>query len=272
MSVTQSDRPATHVVAAFGADGVDGEQLPGVSGRVWRHGDIVLKRASDPVSAAWECGVFESLRISAMRVARPVRSLDGRWVVGGWRAERYMSGRPAARYGDIVAAAGGLDRALAGLDVPRFVLERADWYGWVHRLAWDPDAEHGGGFGEGDAARLWFEIAAGRNPVAAPRQVIHGDLFGNVLFAGSAPPAVIGFTPLARPAGYAAALVVVDAVAWGHAPADFATAGQHLAQWGQLLRRACLARLAMVLTHPRATPTAVAALTAAIDRLRPHLG
>lgn len=271
-SVTGSDRPAPHVVAAFGVDGIAGERLPGISGRVWRHGDIVLKPAGDPVSAAWECGAFDSLRVVDMRVARPVRSLDGRWVVGGWRAERFLSGRPAARYRDVVAIACTLDRALAGIAAPRFVLDRADRHGWADRLAWDPDADEGGKLGDGDAARLWFEIAAGRRPVAARRQVIHGDLFGNVLFAGSAPPAVIDFLALARPAGYAAALVVVDAVAWGRAPVELTADGQHLAQWGQLLRRACLARLATVLTHPRATPDALSGLTAAIDRLRPYLG
>jgi uncharacterized protein (TIGR02569 family) len=108
--------------------------------------------------------------------------------------------------------------------------------------------------------------------VTAARQVIHGDLFGNVLFAGSAPPAVIDFIALARPAGFAAALVVVDAMAWGGAPLTLAAQGEHVQQWGQLLRRACLFRLAMVLTHPRATSAAREALTAAIIRLRPHLG
>lgn len=272
MPVTEVNRPAVHIVAAFGADGTEGQRLPGVSGRVWRHGDVVLRPASDPVSAAWECGVFESLRISDMRVARPIRSLDGRWVVGGWRAERFLSGRPAARYGDIVTAAFALDQALAGLDAPAFVLQRADWYGWMDRLSWDPEADPGSRFGDNDAARLWFEIAAGRTPVAAARQVIHGDLFGNVLFAGSAPPAVIGFTPLARPAGFAAALVVVDAIAWGDAPVALAAEGQHVSQWGQLLRRACLFRLGMVLTHTRSTPQAMDRLMTAIDRLRPQLG
>ncbi len=83
--MTDGIRPPAHVVAAFGADSAAAEQLPGVSGRVWRRGDIVLRPAGDPVSAAWESGVFESLRISGIRVPRPVRSLDGRWVVGGWR-------------------------------------------------------------------------------------------------------------------------------------------------------------------------------------------
>lgn len=264
-------QPPVHVVAAFGADGFAGERLPGTSRRVWRHGDVVLRPARDAVSTAWAASVLESLRVSDMRVARPVRSLDGRWVVGGWRAERFLSGRPAARFDGIVATAFNLDRALQQVAAPRFVLERADWYGWVDRLSWDSEADPGALLGDSAAAQLWFEIASGRIPVDARRQVIHGDLFGNVLFAGSAPPAVIDFSPLARPAGFAAALVVVDSVAWGGAPVALATDSADVPHWGQLLRRACLFRLAMVLTHVRATAQAEEQITAAIEMLRPYL-
>jgi uncharacterized protein (TIGR02569 family) len=269
--MTDAVHPPVHVVAAFGADNAVAERLPGVSGRVWRYGDIVLRPAGDPVAAAWESGVFESLRISGIRVPRPVRSLDGRWVVGGWRSERFLSGRPAARFPDVLAVAFELDLALQNVEPPRHVLDRTDQYGWLDRLSWDPEADAGGRLGDNALSRMWFEIASGRMPVLAPRQVIHGDLFGNVLFAGTAPPAVIDFIALARPAGFAAALVVVDAVAWGGAPVSLAAQGQHVPQWGQLLRRACLFRLAMVLTHRRTTQSASDGLTAAIIRLRPHL-
>lgn len=272
ISMPETTLPPVHVVAAFGADNIEAERLPGVSGRVWRYGDIVLRPAGDPAAAAWESGVFESLRISGIRVPRPVRSLDGRWVVGGWRSERFLSGRPAPRFADVLAVAFELDLALQNVDAPRFVEERTDRYGWLDRLSWDPETDAGGRLGDSELSRMWFEIAAGRTPMNLPRQVIHGDLFGNVLFAGSAPPAVIGFVALARPAGFGAALLVVDAVAWGGAPVSLAAHGRHVPQWGQLLRRACLFRLAMVLTHPRSTQAAADGLTAAIIRLRPNLG
>lgn len=264
-------RPPAHVVAAFGADAFAGERLPGVSGRVWRHGEIVLRPASDPVLAAWAASVFESLRVTEMRVARPVRSLDGRWVVGGWRAERFLSGSPAARFADVVSAAFDMDRALQHVTAPRFVLERSDWYGWADRLSWDSDADPGALLGDSVSSRLWFEIASERATVEARRQVIHGDMFGNVLFAGSAPPAVIDFAPLARPAGFAAALVVVDSIAWGGATTSLALDGLGVPYWGQLLRRACLFRLAMALTHPRTTAQVEMRMAAAIDILRPFL-
>lgn len=270
--MSEGARPQAHIVAAFGAAGVAGTPLPGLSGRAWRFGDIVLLPAKDPVAAAWIAGVFESLRVTEFRVARPVRSLDGRWVVGGWRAERFMSGRPAPRYDDMLSASLHMDTALAGVAAPRFLMDRADWYGWADRLSWDRQTKDDGRLGQGDGAAAWFELAAGRSEVRARRQVIHADMFGNVLFAGSAPPAVVDFTPLVRPAGYAAALVVVDAVAWGGAPASLAAAPRaEVPDWGQLLRRAILFRLAMVLSHPRSTPAAVADLLTAARQLRGSL-
>lgn len=267
--MNDTSRPPAHIVAAFGVQSDPGECLPGVSRRVWRYGDIVLRPTSDPVFTAWESGVFESLRVSGLRVARPVRSLDGRWVVGGFRAQRFLSGRPAPRYVDMMDVAFELDMALEHVAVPQFVANRSDRYGWADQLSWDPETDAGRRLGDTAAARLWFELAAGRTPVQASRQIIHGDVFGNVLFAGSAPPAVIDFLPLARPAGFAAALVAVDAIAWGRSRIELAGAVRDVPQWGQMLRHACLFRLAMVLTHPRGSAGAVAELVETIGRLRP---
>jgi hypothetical protein len=78
-------------------------------------------------------------------------------------------------------------------------------------------------------------------------QLIHGDLGGNVLFHHALPPAVIDVSPYWRPAAYAAAIVVADAVAWGGAEDDLVE--RLLRQQGdQLLLRAVLFRVA---TDPR---------------------
>lgn len=71
-----------------------------------------------------------------------------------------------------------------------------------------------------------------------PSQVVHGDLSGNVLFADGAPPAVIDLTPYWRPAAFAAAVVVVDALVWGGGDPSLLRRVDH-----QLLLRAELRRL-----------------------------
>lgn len=68
---------------------------------------------------------------------------------------------------------------------------------------------------------------------------MHGDLGGNVVFHETLPPAVIDVSPYWRPAGYADAIVVADAVAWGRAGDELVH--RHLAASGtQLLLRVVL--------------------------------
>lgn len=264
-----ADAPPAHVLAAFGVAAVDGTRLASVSGRVWRHGDTVLKPTDNPVAAAWAAGVIDSLRVSGFRVPRPVRSLDGRWVVGGWCSERFVSGRPAARFEDSLAVSGLLHQSLARVSPPRFLADRDDLVGWADRLAWDEARNEDPHLPEGAGAHLWARIAAGREPIDADAQVIHCDLFGKVLFAGTAPPAVIGFNPLFRPADFSAAVLTVDAVAWGGAPIELAETASHHADWTQILRRAVLFRLAIALMHPRSTAESTVRIMAAADALVP---
>ncbi len=75
------------------------------------------------------------------------------------------------------------------------------------------------------------------------RQVIHGDLTGNVLFADSLPPAVIDFVVYWRPAAYARAVVVADALAWEGATPDDLAAATSGEGFGQFLARALMARI-----------------------------
>lgn len=264
--------PPDHVLSAFGCGAMTGARLAGSFGHAWRYGDVVLKPAIDPVATAWASGVFESLRVSGIRVPRPVRSLDGRWVVGGWCAQRFVSGRPASRYGDTVQVSFLLHRSLSEVARPRFLADRADVTGRADRLAWGEALPGEADLSGGEGADLWRRVADGRGDVGLRDQLIHGDLFGNVLFAGSAPPAVVDFNPLYRPAEYAAAIVVVDAVAWGGVPPEFAGRWAHLGEWDEMVRRAVLFRLAMTLLHPRSTAestvrimTAATALVAVDD-------
>ena len=42
---------------------------------------MVVKPVDNTAEASWIAATFEQLRVSGIRVARPVRSSDGRWVV-----------------------------------------------------------------------------------------------------------------------------------------------------------------------------------------------
>jgi prepilin-type processing-associated H-X9-DG protein len=73
----------------------------------------------------------------------------------------------------------------------------------------------------------WSALAgrpAARRSIAAPEQLIHGDLSGNVLFADGLPLAVINMSAYWRPAAYASAIVAVDAVLWHGADVELLAA------------------------------------------------
>ncbi|WP_084613897.1 TIGR02569 family protein [Nakamurella lactea] len=263
--------PAEHVRAAFGVASAEPELLAGGQGTTWRCGDTVLKPAASTAEAAWIASTFEQLQIAGIRLARPVRSSDGRWVVGGWTAQRFVAGRPEDRYEEVLQAADRLHSALAGVPQPRFLADRDDLYSWADRLAWGEIEDVQGRLGDGHGANLFAELAAGRRPVTATAQVVHGDMFGNVLFAASAPPAVVDVTPYWRPPEWAAAVIVVDAISWGGATTDLVQENAERPDWPEMLRRALLFRLGVSLAHPRSTAESLVEILSAAEVLQDQL-
>ncbi|SFQ17898.1 TIGR02569 family protein [Amycolatopsis arida] len=253
---TSRERPPAHVCAAFGASPADAEPLPG--GSAWRYAGIVLKPVVDRARAVWVARTLAALGVPDLRIARPVQSTDGRWLVGGWSAFRYLSGATEHRYDDVLLTAVKLHQTTADLPRPPFLAAREDITAVADRVAWAEREveldEHKGG--------RWFEVlAAARRPVRVPDQVVHGELFGTVLFDGDAPPGVVDFVPFFRPAEWGAAVAAVDALAWGGADGELLRRWAHLPEWPQLLLRAMLFRLAAHALDPRST-------RAALDGLR----
>ncbi|RZQ62630.1 TIGR02569 family protein [Amycolatopsis suaedae] len=250
--------PPEHVCSAFGGRAADVEPLPG-SDTAWRCDSVVLRRVTDRARALWTARTLDSVNVPDLRIAKPVRSTDGRWIVAGWSANRYLSGTPEHRPDEVVLAAVKLHQATAEVAAPDFLTGRTDVYARADRIAWDHDEvdldENRGG--------RWFEVLAGaRRPVAQPSQVVHGDLFGTVLFDGDAPPGIVDFPPFHRPAEWGAAIAAVDAVTWGGADAGLLARWAHLPEWPQMLLRAMLYRLAVNALDPRSTPAALDALRA----------
>ncbi|WP_116045208.1 TIGR02569 family protein [Amycolatopsis palatopharyngis] len=244
--------PPAHVCAAFGADVTEAEPLPGSDS--WRCGPVVLKPVTDRAHAVWLARTLEQLEVPDLRVARPIRSTDGRHLLAGWRAYRYLTGTAEHRYDEVLLTAIKLHQATAHLPRPSFLPARDDVAAVADRVAWEEqhlelDETKGG---------RWFEVLSGaRRKVHGKDQVVHGELFGTVLFDGDAPPGIVDFTPYFRPAEWGAAVAAVDALAWGGAEADLLHRWAHLPEWPQLLLRATLFRLALHALHPRSTRAAL---------------
>lgn len=251
-----------HVCAAFGVDPGRAEPLPG--GKAWKCGDVVLQPVADKAHAVWLARTLAALDVPDLRVARPVRATDGRSLIAGWRANRYVSGTPEHRPDEVVLTAIKLHQATADLPRPDLRPDPADPGVIADRIAWqERDVE----LDETKGGR-WFEVLApARRPLRSPDQLVHGELFGNVLFDGDTPPGVVDFVPYFRPAEWAAAIAAVDALAWGDADPELLRRWEHLPEWRQLLLRAVLFRLAYHALHPRSTAAALDGLRTAASEV-----
>jgi len=246
--VSLSPPPPLHVRAAFGVKEIEPELLD--AGPQWRCGDLALRPVTNPAEASWVAQTLGDLQVPELRIGRPVRASDGRWVVGGWAAFHHIAGRAEPRYDEVVAASLRLHKATADLRVPRFLSARADVFAMADRAA---EGKEDAPLDPALGGRLFDVFAGSRKPLSLRAQVVHGDLFGNVLFDGDAAPGINDFTAYHRPAEWAAAVVVVDALAWGGADDGILRRWSHLPEWPQVLLHAVLFRLAVHALHPHST-------------------
>jgi hypothetical protein len=140
----------------------------------------------------------------------------------------------------ILTAGAALHAALSGVERPSFLDVRDDVWSLGDRAAWGDDSPvviHDE-FGPALEGLLAF-----RSPSRLASQVIHGDLTGNVLFADPAAPAIVDFVPYWRPADFALAIVVADAIAWHHAAPGLARSLPSAEDPRSILARAAIYRL-----------------------------
>lgn len=215
----------------------DPQRLVGGQGEAFRAGGLVLKPAGEPLQGEWLATTLDGLDVASdIRVVRPARSVTGRWIVDGWSAWHWMDGRQRpGMWDEILDVSARFHRGVSDVGWSAAMVASHRW-AIADRVAW----------GEADAElpELARRLLARRRPVELPRQLVHGDLGGNVLFHDALPPAVIDVSPYWRPAGYADAIIVADAVAWEGAGDDLVE--RLLRQQGeQLLLRAVIFRVAV---------------------------
>jgi uncharacterized protein (TIGR02569 family) len=279
----QTQPPPHHVCSTFGLRYIEPESLGPDWDGGWRFGDVVLSPISDHARAAWSAKVRETLNVDGARVAKPVRATDGRYVVSGWRADTFIEGSPEPRHDEVVSLSVRLHAATARLEKPRFVTQppvapfsEIDVFVAADRAAWEPvplrDPKRTGLLNPAkpDADRsltLIAHLADQRKPVSLPSQLVHGDLFGTVLFADAAAPGLTDITPYWRPVSWAAAVVVVDALSWGGADLGLIERWDQMPEWPQMLVRALIFRLSVHALHPRSSINALLGLERTAERV-----
>ena len=168
--------------AALEAWAVEAPQpLEGGQGESFRAGALVLKPAGEPAQAVWLAEALDALNAGpSVRVVQPVRSVTGDWVVAGWMAWQWMEGDHAhGKWDEVLDASEHFHRAVSGIAWSPAIVASHRW-AIADRVAW----------GEVDAQlpQPVQRLLARRRPVDLPRQLVHGDLGGNVLFHDSLPP------------------------------------------------------------------------------------
>lgn len=221
----------------------------------WRVGTVVFSRALSADAAAWSAKTREKLRVDGLRIARPIRATDGRYVVSGWRASNHIDGQLARRVDEAVHAALRLDDAMSGLEIPGFARENAeDPFTRADRAVRSGDPG-----GSGLAERLMTRMTA----IDAPTQVCHGDLLATLLFSGHQAPAVTDLVAVAHPHGYTAALTMVDGLLAGAVDSGVIDRFDHLPGLEQLLLRALCYRVLVHELHDEAASN----MTADLERV-----
>lgn len=225
-------------------------RLAGGQGLSFSARGLVLKPVGDVASAVWLAEVLDEVRADDVRVVRPVRSQFGAWVVDGWSAWQWLEGEHRSdAWDEVIEASARFHRAVADVRWSPALVASHRW-AVADQVAW--------GEAGADLPHPIATLLALRRPVDLPCQLVHGDLTGNVLLADRRPAAVIDVSPYWRPAGYADAIVVADAVAWSGAGLDLVE--RLLSQQGeQLLLRAVLFR---VVTDPECAPAYASLLSA----------
>lgn len=264
--MTSASPPPTEVLTAFGVGDAAPAQLPGGEGKAWRVADHVLKRERQPNEViAWMASSVEAVPDGeGFRMARHIAATDGRFLVDGWTATRWIDGAHASeRWDERLAASRAFHTAISGVELPPADLPWADtWWRTADRVAWNEADYTAPANVQALIDRLKPLLDAPWS--GAPVQIIHGDVAGNVLFADDGPPALIDLSLSVHPAEYSSAIAIADFIAWEGAPLTLAIRFSATVDGAdQLLARAVVFRLVTAAEAFRDLPERIAAEVAA---------
>lgn len=249
-----------HVRDAFHAGEFDAQQLGLAWDYGWRVGEQVFAQVAHPDRAAWSSRVRENLQADGVRIVRPIRSTDGRFINAGWRANHYVAGNLSRRVDETVAAALRLDNALESVDIPDsfYEIDAADVYSVADHCAWAKEPLEQLEFNldipaQETAHELIERISRLLKSIDAPRQVVHADMFATTIYAGNQAPTVTDLVGVAHPKGYTAALTIIDALIAEVTDESIIDRFRHIENIDQLLLRALAYRVFVHALHPQAT-------------------
>ena len=226
-----SPQPSEQVLSAFNASMTQPEKMSSAWDYGWRVDDVVFARATD--TAPWSAKLRLKLDIPGARVVRPMRSTDGRFVVGGWKANHHVAGSLSKRVDETAALALSWDEEMGTRDDS--APQRDDVFSRAEMLAWEETGE-----GYQDLPKNLATVIG------------HADLLATTIYSGSNAPVIVDVIPTAalRPKGYSAALVIIDGLIAGACDDGICDRFAHVPGIDQLLLRAVAYRRHVNNLHP----------------------
>jgi uncharacterized protein (TIGR02569 family) len=231
--------PQKEVVYEFGVD-ANVTLLPGGEGQSYRAAEIVLKPAQDIEQTNWIADTLSSISEEGFRVNQPVKTVSGEWIFEGWQAFQYINGEHVkGRWKEKIAVSRKFHNALSKISRPDFIGKRMIPWEIADKVVWNTEPE-----GHLEQIRpVTDRLLTIKKHISPTEQIIHGDMTGNILFEEPLPPAIIDFSPYWRPAEYATAIIIVDAVVWEEADDTVFSELENTFENNQLLIRAALWRI-----------------------------
>lgn len=205
---------SVEAVQAFGLVG-DVELLAGGYETSVLVDGVVLKQVMNLDVATFGQAVLSQVSCPSVVIPEPLRTLSGEWAAVGWTATRFVEGLTPARSDPALLLDVGRELAealtlAANVDVAP-VRGRTDRWAVAERYAFDEVALPL----SAETKRVAETLRAHIGDNAAPGQLIHADLAGNVFIDPLGCPVVLDFTPAIRSIGFQAGVVIADTLLWG---------------------------------------------------------
>ena len=175
--------------------------LAGGQGNAYRTGSIVFKSVENTEEAVWVAELFNRLPHSeGVRLPKPVKSVKGNWVEDGFVAWVFMEGEEmGGHYLEKLEASRIFHGLLKNVSEPVFAsLYKKDVYSVADRKVWqETDLNY-----PEDFLKITKNMLLLLEPVDLPKQLIHGDLCGNIVIHPKLTPAIIYFISYFRPLAF----------------------------------------------------------------------
>lgn len=231
--------PSREILNAFGVKGKP-ILLKGGQGKCYRVGKVVFKPTDNQDESNWVCDILDAFEDENVCVPKPICAINGKWVFNGWTAHHYIEGEH--KYGicpEKIKVYENFHKAISGIQRPSFLDHNNDPWAVADRMAWNeqplPDNKI--------IKNILNRLQKATKEINLPNQLIHGDIGENILFHEKYKPIVIDLCPYWRPAYFATAVAVIDAIVWQNAQVSVLDLFKDVDDFKQLLIRALVRRI-----------------------------